>query len=61
MAYTMILHQLTHSGDRACTVLAVCEEEVRHHLPLQIHLLLHMAGGVAGHVGVKPHLELAQL
>ena len=49
----MVLHQLTHSCDRADTIFSVCKEQFWHHLSLQVHLLLHMAGRIARHVGGK--------
>lgn len=61
MADVVVLHQLTHSCDRADTILGICKEQFWHHISLQVHLLLHMAGRIARHVGVKTDLQLPQL
>ena len=50
----MLLHEAADSGHRTCPVLAAIEEAIWHDAPLQLLLLLHMAGGVARHCRVVP-------
>ena len=57
---TMLIKQLADSRDRADIVLGIGKEVVWHHA-LQLLFLLHMAGGIAGHVRVVAELQVALL